>query len=280
MSSTPPWPILFIGCLGWGVESSGIASGVSFLLATLVMLPLILRKESPVSLREGRISFRLLGRMVYNGSSEGLSELSAGIAVLLFNWTMMKLWGTAGVAAFTSVNYLLYLGVQLFVGLSDGIIPIFSFNYGAGRFSRVRETLYMGLKTNGVLGLTFFCIVFFGARSIIPLFFDANLTENVDDVLEIAYIGAGFCAFAFLMNGLNILSSSFFTSMGDAATSAIISLLRGLIMTTVGIVLYPVLFGHHGIWLVIPVAELVTLACCFFLVKKRLSLFETSKITA
>ena len=217
---------------------------------------------------------------LYNGSSEGLSELSAGIAVLLFNWAMMKLWGTAGVAAFTSVNYLLYLGVQLFVGLSDGIIPIFSFNYGAGRFSRVRETLYMGLKTNGVLGLTFFCIVFFGARSIIPLFFDANLTENVDDVLEIAYIGAGFCAFAFLMNGLNILSSSFFTSMGDAATSAIISLLRGLIMTTVGIVLYPVLFGHHGIWLVIPVAELVTLACCFFLVKKRLSLFETSKITA
>ena len=66
------------------------------------------------------------------------------------------------------------------------------------------------------------------------------------------------------------LSSSFFTSMGDAATSAVISLLRGLVMISVGIVLYPILFGNHGIWLVIPAAELVTLACCYFLVRKRL----------
>ena len=91
------------------------------------MAPALLKKSSLVSLRKGRFSFRLLGQMTYNGSSEGLSELSAGITVFLFNWVMMKNWGEVGVAAFTAINYMLNLGVQMFVGLSDGIVPILSF---------------------------------------------------------------------------------------------------------------------------------------------------------
>lgn len=89
--------------------------------------------------------------MTYNGSSEGLSELSAGITVFLFNWVMMKNWGEVGVAAFTAINYMLNLGVQMFVGLSDGIVPILSFNYGAGHLNRVKETLFLGFKTNEIV---------------------------------------------------------------------------------------------------------------------------------
>ena len=117
------------------------------------MAPALLKKSSLVSLRKGRFSFRLLGQMTYNGSSEGLSELSAGITVFLFNWVMMKNWGEVGVAAFTAINYMLNLGVQMFVGLSDGIVPILSFNYGAGHLNRVKETLFLGFKTNATIGI-------------------------------------------------------------------------------------------------------------------------------
>lgn len=98
--------------------------------------------------------------MTYNGSSEGLSELSAGITVFLFNWVMMKNWGEVGVAAFTAINYMLNLGVQMFVGLSDGIVPILS---------------------------------------------------------------------------------SFFTSLGDARTSVLVSLQRGLLFVVLGIMIYPLI---------------------------------------
>ncbi|WP_140406835.1 MATE family efflux transporter [Bacteroides sp. An19] len=77
--------------------------------------------------------------------------MSAGITVFLFNWVMMKNWGEVGVAAFTAINYMLNLGVQMFVGLSDGIVPILSFNYGAGHLNRVKETLFLGFKTNEIV---------------------------------------------------------------------------------------------------------------------------------
>ena len=131
---------------GWGTAGSGLATGIAFTTGFAVMAPALLKKSSLVSLRKGRFSFRLLGQMTYNGSSEGLSELSAGITVFLFNWVMMKNWGEVGVAAFTAINYMLNLGVQMFVGLSDGIVPILSFNYGAGHLNRVKETLFLGFS--------------------------------------------------------------------------------------------------------------------------------------
>ena len=117
---------VFIGILGMGVAGAALATGTAMTTSCLIMFSQLARRKSIVNIRQGNFSTRLVGRMLYNGSSEGLSELSAGITVLLFNWMMMKLFGADGVAAFTAVNYMLFLGVQLFVGLSDGIIPVFS----------------------------------------------------------------------------------------------------------------------------------------------------------
>lgn len=98
---------------------------------------------------------------------------------------------------------------------------------------------------------------------------DAN--GNIDSILAIASVGADVIAFAFFLNGANILASSFFTSRGDALTSAIISFLRGLVLIMIGIMIYPLLFGNNGIWLVIPVAELITAVYCWLAFRKKVS---------
>ena len=258
--------LLFVGVFGWATAGSGLATGIAFTSGLATMAPALLKKDSLVSFRKGHFSFKLLGKMTYNGSSEGLSELSAGITVFLFNWVMMKTWGEVGVAAFTAINYMLNLGIQMFIGLSDGIVPILSFNYGAGHLDRVKTTLFLGFKTNVTIGLCLFCIMFFGNEFIISQFF----AEGIGDVLKITSIGATICAFAFLLNGSNILSSSFFTSLGDARTSVLVSLQRGLLFVVLGIIIYPVLFGNNGVWLTVPLAEFFTFVSSIYLLKKRL----------
>ena len=266
---------VFIGLLGMGVEGAAMATGTAMATSCMIMFTQLANKRSIVSLRQGNFSPRLVGLMLYNGSSEGLSELSAGITVLLFNWVMMKTFGADGVAAFTAVNYMLFLGVQLFVGLSDGIIPVFSYNYGAGNMERMKQTLLMGFKTNALTGLAFFTIIFFGADYFLTLFFNNSSNEHIECILMLASVGASFVSFAFLLNGANIISSSFFTSMGDARTSVIISLLRGLIMIVAGITVYPILFGSNGVWMVIPAAEAVTFGYSLYILRKKASwLFE------
>ena len=262
---------LFIVRFGMGVKGAALATGLSLGLSCVLMFIKLLKRGNIVKLRAGRLSLRLLGQMLYNGSSSGVSELSAGVTVLLFNWVMMKNLGAEGVAAFTAVNYLLYLGVQLFVGLSDGIIPILSYNYGAGNMQRIRQTLHFGFKCNALIGSIFFLLIFFGGDFFIRLFFMDDANGNIDSILAIASVGADVIAFAFFLNGANILASSFFTSRGDALTSAIISFLRGLVLIVIGIMIYPLLFGNNGIWLVIPVAELITAVYCWLAFRKKVS---------
>ena len=185
---------------------------------------------------------------------------------------MMKNCGEVGVAAFTAINYMLNLGVQMFVGLSDGIVPILSFNYGAGHLNRVKETLFLGFKTNATIGIILFCIMFFGNEFIVSQFF----ADGGSHVLKITSIGAAVCAFAFLLNGSNILSSSFFTSLGDARTSVLVSLQRGLLFVVLGIMIYPLILGDNGVWLTVPLAEFFTFVSTIYLLRKRLKKWGVS----
>ena len=268
---------LLVAVMGAGVKGAALATGISLSVPLLLMAVLLLRKDNIVSFRKGKFRYKLLWNMLYNGSSEGLSELSAGITVFLFNNVMMDLFGKSGVAAFTSVNYLLYLGVQLYVGLSDGIIPILSYNYGAGNKERVRATIRLGRRTNLIIGLIFFALLFWGGTFLVGHFFGNTDAGDVEIIKAIAVTGAMYVAFAFFFNGQNILSSSLFTSMGDARTSVVISLMRGLLLVVIGIFILPLVFGNTGIWLVIPLAELVTLFYCLVIVRKKASWLVTKQ---
>lgn len=255
--------LLFVVVFGWGMAGAGLATGLAFTLGFLCNFSLLVRKNSLLSVFSGRFRRRLIWQMFYNGSSEGMSELSAGITVFLFNVTMMHYLGEKGVAAFTAVNYTLFIGTTIFLGVSDGVIPIMSYNFGAGRMDRVKKVLWLAFRTNLFIGIMICTVLLVGGRHLISLFF----REGDADVMEIAVYGMSIYAFAFLLNGLNILASSYFTSMGNAKISIIISLLRGLVFVGLGIVFLPQWFGIDGIWFDIPISELLTLIVSVLLVR-------------
>ena len=256
--------LLFVVQWDWGITGAGLATGFAFTIGLLLNYSLLIRKRSLLPLQAGRFRRRWVWKMFYNGSSEGMSELSAGITVYLFNITMMHYLGEQGVAAFTATNYVLFIGTTIFLGISDGCIPIMSYNFGAGRLDRVRATLKMAFRTNLVLGVSLFSVLFLGGNQVVSLFFRTGDSE----VLQIAVLGTSIYAFAFLMNGVNILTSSYFTAMGNAQISIIISLLRGLVFVGLGIVVFPVLFGIESIWYNVPMAEACTLLVSLWLIRK------------
>ena len=73
---------------------------------------------------------------------------------------------------------------------------------------------------------------------------------------------------AFLVNGINILGSAYFTALEDAKTSALISLLRGIILIFIGILILPQFLGDAGIWLTVFFSEIITLLYTRYLFQK------------
>lgn len=258
--------LVFVAVLGWGVMGAGLATGIAFTMGACFNVPRLFSRHEVVAVQRGRYDQRLVWNAFYNGSSEGMSELSVAITVFLFNITMMRYLGESGVAAFTAINYILFIGTTVFLGISDGIIPIIGYNYGAGQQERIKSILKLAARTNSLIGIGLFLLLLLFGEQVIGLFFK----DHGSEAFEIASRGVSIYCFAFLLCGLNILASSYFTAIGNAKISIIISALRGLVFVGIGILVLPTVFGIDAIWYDVPIAEICTLSVSFWLVRRSL----------
>ena len=258
--------LVFVAVLGWGVMGAGLATGIAFTMGACFNVPRLFSRHEVVAVQRGRYDRRLVWNAFYNGSSEGMSELSVAITVFLFNITMMRYLGESGVAAFTAINYILFIGTTVFLGISDGIIPIIGYNYGARQQERITSILKLAARTNSLIGIGLFLLLLLFGEQVIGLFFK----DHGSEAFEIASRGVSIYCFAFLLCGLNILASSYFTAIGNAKISIIISALRGLVFVGIGILVLPAVFGIDAIWYDVPIAEICTLSVSFWLVRRSL----------
>ncbi|MCC8146737.1 MAG: MATE family efflux transporter [Bacteroidales bacterium] len=261
--------IFFVTYFNWGTFGVGLATGLCSLVGATVSGIVVyrqIRNNTELSKQKGKFEWKQLVRIFYNGSSEGVSEIAMGVTMLLFNLTLMEYVGRAGVAAFSVINYIIFIGTSIFLGISDGTIPIVSYNYGAKLWERIKGIVKIVLRTNFLFGIFFFLLLWFFGEPIISLFLD---NETGGEVISLAVNGSKIMGLAFLLNGFNIYTASFFTSIDNAKLSLIVAASRGLIFIIAGLSLLPQIFGINGIWMTIPVAELMTAFISLILWKRE-----------
>jgi len=259
--------ILFVTVFELGTFGVGLATGISIttgLMISSCVAFVLLRRNANLKGIKAKFSWRQLGRMFYNGSSEGVTEIAMGVTIVLFNLTFLKYAGKEGVSAFAVTNYIIFIGTSILLGISDGAIPVVSFNYGAGLWNRVRQALKVAFKTNFIIGSVFLVFLWTFGEYIFTVFLD----DSSQQVIDMAVNGSRIMGFAFLLNGFNIFTASFFTALDKAKWSLVISSCRGLIFIVIGITVLPLILGTNGIWMTVAVAELCTALISFYLIKK------------
>lgn len=264
--------ILFISIFNWGTFGVGFATGLAFTISVAISIYLLQHKSSKIKLFSGEFKSKLLWEMFYNGSSEGVSEFAGGATIFLFNLTLMKYLGEVGVAAFTIINYIYFLGVITLIGISDGVIPIISYNFGAKQYNRSKATLKLAMIVNASIGITLAMILAIFGPNIIEMF----LGEEDQNVINIAAKGARIYAIAFMINWFNILTASFFTAITDAKRSVIISALRGIIFMSIAVTTIPMIFGIEYVWYSVPIAEALTLCISITLIYNLLKKWKAN----
>lgn len=252
---------LFAGPLHFGIEGIAMASLLSS-VACLLLILLYFIKISPVYQFEKFVFEKeRLKRTVSIGCAEFIGEISMSITMFAYNWVIMRRIGVDGVTAFTIVGYIAYAFSMIIIGFGQGVSPLISFTYGAKDKLLAKS---IRRKTN----LYVMCA---GAIVIVMMLFLSGWYSSVFVKSEVVrgMIQAGIPIFAlsFLFSGINTITPFYFTSIGRAKESSIISALRGLIILLICIFTLPVLFGMTGIWLVAPVTEAVTIpiSICFIL---------------
>ncbi|MCI9061277.1 MULTISPECIES: MATE family efflux transporter [Romboutsia] len=255
---------LLINKFNLGIKGAALATGISYTMAFLINIIPFVSKKTIINLYKGRFDKSVLFQMIYNGSSEGVSSISNAISMFLFNTALMKIAGENGIAAFSIINYIAQVGYMVLFGISDGIRPIISYNFGAQNENRVNKTLKISIIVNIIIGAIIFIVMATFSKQLIEIFL-----KDGKYVVEIASTGAKIYGIAFLFNGTNILISSYFTAIDDPKNSIIVAMSRGIVFILIGIVILPYIFGINGIWITIVFADIMTILLCYRLLNNK-----------
>ncbi len=220
---------IFIARLDLGVRGAALATGLAYTSALLVIISPMLNKENIINIFVGKFSTKSIGFVFYNGSSEGINSISVAVIAFLFNTSLMQIEGPGGVAAFTAINYVGTLGGMLLFGISDGIGPVISYNFGTRDYTRVKQFMKLSYSCNVVFGIMLFSLLFFAGEQLVGLFIKDNL-----ELISLASAGGKLYGLAFLMSGFNILNSGYFTFIGRGLESVIVASSRGFIFVSIG----------------------------------------------
>ena len=257
---------LFVAVFGLGLKGAAIATVCGEIIGGLVPI-LYFAGRNHSLLRLGRTSFDAgsILKTCTNGSSELMTELSSSVVTVLYNTQLMKIAGENGVAAYSTIMYVNFIFVAIFLGYSLGSAPIISFHYGAGNHDELKNMRKKSLRLIAVWGIGMTII-----SHIFALPFARFFVGYDSELLAMTIHGFRIYAFVYLLNGFNIFGSSFFTALNNGMVSATISFLRTLVFEVIYILLLPVFFGIDGIWSAVLVAEALALCVTsFFLITKR-----------
>ena len=158
--------------------------------------------------------------------------------------------GEDGVAAYGVLMYLNFIFVAVFLGFSVGSAPIVSYHYGAENHRELQSLFRKSLVVTAACGVAMTAAAWLLAERLSGIFvgYDPALMAMTER-------GVRIYAPSFLLAGLNIFGSAFFTALNNGTVSAVISFLRTLLFQVAAVLVLLLLWGLDGVWLAVVAAE-------------------------
>lgn len=255
---------IFVFPLDMGMRGAAIATVFSYTISCLILLTHLLSKNNTLRFKKEFYKLSYITRIFKCGLPSLFIEVSLGFVIFIFNIQILKIIGDDGVTAYSIISNTGIIAVALFNGISQTIQPLISINMGANLKERADKLRNLGLSTALVIGVAFFilCIVF--PESIVRIF-----VKPTDTVLAIAINSIRIYSTAFIIMGINMVSGAYFQSIELAKESFIIAFCRGLLFVSICVFVLPLFIGINGVWLSVPIGELLTLIATVIFLKKN-----------
>ncbi len=256
---------LLIAVLRIGLVGAATATTISMSIGGLapVIYFSIHRSEE---LYIGRTSFdgRALLQICGNGISEMVSNISMSLVSMLYNIQLLAIAGENGVAAYGVIMYVNMIFLSAFLGYSMGTAPVVGFHFGAKNTAELKSLLNKSLTLIGCFAVLMLLSALALSAPIAAIF------AGYDSILyQMTVHGFRIYAISFLLAGLPIFGSSFFTALSNGKVSAVISFMRTLVFQTVTVICLPLVLGLNGVWMSIIVAEFLAGALALIFLKSQ-----------
>ena len=244
-----------------GVKGAAIATGVSQVLALLILSTHLIRKDG--ILRLGRVNFSgtAVKDIVIHGLPEGIVQLATPITTLCMNLVLVSKIGDIGVNAFAVISYVASFTLAVFFGTSEGLQPLFGHSYGSQNKDDLKFYFKTGLLINFIGSVAVTGMIILLSRPICHLFGADPLT------LEYVLAVMPMYAWGFVVMAFNVMIASYLYSTERPLQAVLINFLRSLCVNVGVIIILPSICGANVIWFTFGIYEAIVLLIAFGLLK-------------
>lgn len=244
---------IFIFVLGWGIKGAAIATDISMTVSMLFVMGHFMMPGSTLHFTRGifRLRRKIVIGIVGIGAAPSLVNFASCFINVIINKSLYHYGGDTAIGAagiFTTYTSLLCMVI---VGICQGMQPIIGYNYGAGQLHRLRRTYWLAVavataivSSGAAFGLSFPSVI---ARAFTV---DAGLIAATDRALSLSML-------AFFFVGFQIVSTTFFQSIGQAGKSIFLSLTRQVLFLIPLLLLLPRCLLLDGVWLSFPASDII-----------------------
>ena len=248
---------LFIFGFHWGIKGAAWATIIGQIISGILVIVYFLRfRKLELNWSMLRPKGKYLRAIVSLGMASCINQIAMAIVQIVMNNTLRyygaeSMYGTdiplACVGVISKVNMVF---MAICIGISQGCQPIWGFNYGAGQYDRVKQTYKKAFQISLTIGIIFFLCFQLFPRQLVSIFGTGS-----EEYFRFAERYFRIFMLMTFINGIQPMSSGFFTSIGKAKLGIVVSLTRQIIFLLPLILIFPLFMGIDGVMYAGPIAD-------------------------
>ncbi|MGN0181797.1 MAG: MATE family efflux transporter [Candidatus Ornithomonoglobus sp.] len=225
-----------------GIAGAGLSTAISQLISFCILLSMFLRgkTECVISIKHIRLKMNHLLDITATGLPSLLRQGLNSITTILLN-TEAAVYGDAAVAAMSIVSRITFFVFSVALGIGQGFQPVGGFNYGAGKYGRVRKAYKFTIFLAEGLMIIMTAIVFISSEHLIGIFRDDP------DVISIGTRALRLQCIAQLLLPFCMATEMLMQSTGKKLGASILSATRSGIIFIPALLILAALRGLSGI---------------------------------
>ena len=251
---------LFIFAFDMGIEGAAIATVISQAVSAVWVMLFLFGKNNTYRIKKEYLvpDPALVSRIIAVGLAGFIMQATSCLVQIVSNLTLKDFGGDIYVGIMTVLNSIRDIFMLPINSLTNGSQPVISYNYGAKKYSRVRE----GIKFTASIGFVY-TVIAWAAVLLIPHFLMSVFTSD-SEMINMGVSSLKLYFFGFCFMSMQFAGQSTFVALGCTKRAIFFSLLRkAIIVVPLTIILPRIGFGVKGVFLAEPVSNLFGGAACF-----------------
>ena len=250
--------------LHMGVKGAALATVFAQLALMLFVVFHFKSNRAVISLRLDNLKpeKKIVFEIISSGMAPFVMQIANSVIQAVFNTQLIKYGGDISVAVMGIINSVVMLFVMSIIAVNMAAQPIFGYNYSAGNYRRVKETLDIAIKAATVLAIIAFII-----GEIFPHWIILMFNDN-EELLEKGVTGMRIFLLTFPLVGFQIITGNFLQSIGRVHTATLLTLTRQVFLLLPLLFTLPMILSLNGVWFSMTVSDCINVVIVLYFLKK------------